>query len=224
MLWNENGLMVAKGDTPMTGVILAGGASKRMGFNKAFVEVGGAPLIERVLTILRGLFEEVFIITIQPELYAHLGCPVHTDLLPGNDSLGGIHAALSYASAEACFLCACDMPFLNPRLIRYLAELAPIADVVIPKSADGFQALHAVYTKGCLPAIEENIAAGQLKLIGFHPQVTVRLVEGAELAGLDPEGRSFFNINRKEDLEEARSLARTLDGPEDQLRPEGQSS
>ncbi len=201
-----------KGAVSMTGAILAGGESKRLGANKAFVDVGGVALIERVLSVLRGIFEEVFIVTVRPELYTHLGCPVHTDLLPGNDSLGGLHAALSYASADGCFLCACDMPFLNPRLIHYLVELSSGADVVIPKSADGFQALHAVYSKRCLPAIEANIAAGQLKLIGFHPQVSVRVVEGRELEDLDPQGRSFFNINRMEDLEEARSLARTLEG------------
>jgi molybdopterin-guanine dinucleotide biosynthesis protein A len=215
---------VEKGAVSMTGAILAGGESKRLGANKAFVEVGGVVLIERVLSVLRGIFEEVFIVTVRPELYTHLGCPVHTDLLPGNDSLGGLHAALSYASADGCFLCACDMPFLNPRLIHYLVELSSGADVVIPKSADGFQALHAAYSKRCLPAIEANIAAGQLKLIGFHPQVSVRVVEGRELEDLDPQGRSFFNINRMEDLEEARSLARTLEEGGDGHNAVGQGS
>ncbi len=208
----------------MTGAILAGGESKRLGANKAFVEGAGVVLIERVLSVLRGLFEEVFIITVRPELYTHLGCPVHTDLLPGNDSLGGLHAALSYASADGCFLCACDMPFLDPRLIHYLVELSSGADVVIPKSADGFQALHAAYSKRCLSAIEANIAAGQLKLIGFHPQVSVRVVEGRELEDLNPQGRSFFNINRMEDLEEARSLARTLEEGGDGHNAVGQGS
>jgi molybdopterin-guanine dinucleotide biosynthesis protein A len=206
------GVRMEKGAVEMTGAILAGGESKRLGVNKAFVEVGGVAVIERVVSVLRGIFEEVFIVTVRPELYTHLGCPVHADLLPGNDSLGGLHAALSYASAEGCFLCACDMPFLNPRLIRALVELAPSADLVIPESADGVQPLHAVYSKQCLPAIEANIAASQLKLTAFHPQVTVRVVEGGELGDLDPHGRSFFNINTMEDLEEARSLAQTLEG------------
>lgn len=186
-----------------------------MGLNKAFVEVGGIPIIERALKVLRGLFDEVFIVTTRPEPYAHLGFPIHTDLLPGNDSLGGLHAALSYSSGEACFLCACDMPFLNPRLIRYLAELASGADAVVPKSPDGLQPLHAVYTKRCLPAIEEGIAAGQLKLADLVSRINVRMVEGAELTDLDPEWRSFFNINRMDDLEEANILARTLEGAGD---------
>ncbi|MCH7923060.1 MAG: molybdenum cofactor guanylyltransferase [Nitrospinae bacterium] len=196
----------------MTGAILAGGESKRMGLNKAFVEVGGIPIIERALKVLQGLFDEVFIVATRPEPYAHLGFPVHTDLLPGNDSLGGLHAALSYSSGEACFLCACDMPFLNPRLIRYLAELASGADAVVPKSPDGLQPLHSVYTKNCLPAIEEGIAAGRLKLADLVSRINVRMVEGAELTDLDPEWRSFFNINRMDDLEEANILARTLEG------------
>lgn len=208
----------------MTGAILAGGASKRMGLNKAFVEVGGIPIIERALKVLQGLFDEVFIVTTQPEPYLHLGCPVYTDLLPGNDSLGGLHAALSYSSGEACFLCACDMPFLNPRLIRYLAELASGADAVVPKSPDGLQPLHSVYTKGCLPAIEEGIAAGQLKLADLISQINARVVQGAELADLDPEWRSFFNINRMDDLEEANILARTFEGAGDLPHAGGRNS
>jgi molybdopterin-guanine dinucleotide biosynthesis protein A len=208
----------------VTGAILAGGESTRMGLNKAFVEVGGTPIIERALKVLQGLFDEVFIVTTRPEPYAHLGCQIHTDLLPGNDSLGGVHAALSYASSEACFLCACDMPFLNPRLIRYLAELAPAADAVVPRSADGLQPLHAVYTKRCLPAIEESIAAGQLKLADLISRINVRLVEGAELADLDPDGRSFININRMDDLEEANLIARTLESRGDAPQAKGRNS
>lgn len=105
-----------------------------MGLNKAFVEVDGTPVIEWGLKVLQGLFEEVIIVATQPELYTHLGFTVHTDLLLGNDSMGGVHAALSYASSEICFLCACDMLFLNPRLINYLVDLAPGADAVVPKS------------------------------------------------------------------------------------------
>lgn len=195
-----------------------------MGLNKAFVEVGGIPIIERALKVLKGLFDEVFIVATQPEPYAHLGCPIHIDLLPGNDSLGGVHAALSYASSEVCFLCACDMPFLNPQLIRYLAELAPGADAVVPKSPDGLQPLHAIYTESCLPAIEESIAAGELKLADLISLVNVRVVEGAELAELDPDGRSFFNINRMDDLEEANIIARTLESRGGAHHTEGRNS
>ncbi|MDA2916880.1 molybdenum cofactor guanylyltransferase [Nitrospinae bacterium AH_259_B05_G02_I21] len=195
-----------------------------MGLNKAFVEVGGIPIIERALKVLQGLFDEVFIVATRPEPYAHLGCPVHTDLLPGNDSLGGLHAALSYSLSEACFLCACDMPFLNPRLIRYLAELASGADAVVPKSPDSLQPLHSVYTKNCLPAIEASIAAGQLKLADLISRINVRMVKGTELAELDPEGRSFFNINRMDDLEEANLIARTLESRGDVPHARGRNS
>jgi molybdopterin-guanine dinucleotide biosynthesis protein A len=193
---------------PMTGVVLTGGESNRLGFNKAFVEVGGRPIVERVLEVLRALFEEVLIITLAPEQYEHLGCPVYTDLLPGNNAMGGIHAALSYASSEKAFVCACDMPFLNPRLVSRLVELSSKADVVVPRSHGGIEPLHAVYSKGCLPAIERAIETGSLKLIDLLSGLGVRLVEGPELDRLDPEGLSFFNVNTAEDLEAARRLAR----------------
>ena len=192
----------------MNGVVLAGGKSKRLGFNKSFAEVGGSPIVERVLGVLRDLFEGVFIVTMAPQDYGHLGCPVYADLLPGNNALGGLHAALSHAHGEACFLCACDMPFLNPRLIAHLAELAGEADVVVPRGPGGLEPLHAVYSKRCLPAVERSIGAGQLKLVSFYSDVSVRVVEGRELEELDPEGLSFFNVNTAEELEAARALAR----------------
>ncbi len=201
------------GPFSVTGVVLTGGRSARLGFNKAFAEVGGVPIVERVLGVLRGLFEEVLIVATDEELYRHLGCPVYTDLLPGNNALGGIHAALALASGQASFVSACDMPFLNPRLIRHLAGLAEEFDVVVPRSPTGLEPLHAVYSAGCLPVVERSIREGRLKLSSFYPEVSVRVVEGRELKRLDAEGLSWFNINTAEDLEAARARASRTTAP-----------
>lgn len=192
---------------PLTGAVLTGGESKRLGFNKAFAEVGGRPMVERVLEVLGGLFEEVIIVTLEGELYEPLGYPVYKDLLPGGNALAGIHTALSVASNDKSFLCACDMPFLNPRLIARLVELSEEADVVVPKSEAGLEPLHAVYSKSCLPAIEGSIAKGELKLTCYFEEVAVRRVEGEELGALDAEGLSFFNVNTAQDLLRAEALA-----------------
>lgn len=197
------------GISSVAGVVLAGGGSKRLGFDKAFAEVGGKAVVERVLGVLRGLFREVFVVALELEPYARLGVPVHRDLLPGNDSMGGIHAALSIASVRGCFVCACDMPFLSSRLLERMAELSREgADVVVPRGPRGLEPLCAVYSKGCLPAIERSIRAGRLKLTGFFGEVAVRVVEGEELERLDPGGLSFLNVNTAEELEAARALAR----------------
>lgn len=192
----------------MTGVVLAGGESKRLGFNKAFAEVGDKPIIVRALDVLKGLFEEVFIVALEAEPFEHLGVPVRTDLLPGNNALGGVHAALSYASGEAGFVCACDMPFLSPRLIDRMVELASGYEVVLPRSPKGLEPLHAIYARGCLPAIEGAIGAGELKLTSYFSRVAVRVLEADEVERLDPGGLSFFNVNTTEDLKTARALAR----------------
>jgi molybdopterin-guanine dinucleotide biosynthesis protein A len=199
---------IRRGCYPVTGVVLAGGSSRRLGFNKAFAEVGGKPIIERALAVLESLFDEVFIVALDAELYEKLDSPVYTDLLPGNGALGGVHAALSYASGEASFICACDMPFLNPRLIGRMVESAPGADVVLPRSPKGLEPLHALYGRGCLPAVERAIESGELKLTSYFSQLAVRVVEGEELERLDSGGLSFFNINSAEDLDAARAIAR----------------
>src|SRR5450631_2052532 len=104
----------------VTGVILAGGASSRMGKNKALMKIGEQTLIERVYAIMASLFPDVIIVTNTPELYAFIPSRTAADLYPGSGSLAGLHAGLSAGSTERIFVAACDMPFLNPTLIRLL--------------------------------------------------------------------------------------------------------
>lgn len=194
--------------TDVTGVLLAGGKSRRMGEDKRFLLVGGQPLYERSLAALRLIFQEVRIVIAQDSLPLPSDVPVLRDLVPNCGTLGGIFTGLKEAGTAHIFTVACDMPFLNPMVIRYLVSLKNQADAVIVRLRHGVQPTHAVYSRQCLPVFEEMVGAGRLKVqdIVGHRSLAVRVVEYDELREIDPEGHSFLNVNTPADLEAVRLL------------------
>jgi molybdopterin-guanine dinucleotide biosynthesis protein A len=191
----------------VSGVILAGGQSRRMGGTpKALIPFGEQPLIRHIAERLAALLPESLLVTNSPELYAFLGLPMVADVFPGGGSLGGIYSGLAAAPGDAALCVACDMPFLSPGLLAYLVERAGDADVVIPDAAGELQTLHAVYGRRCLPAMERRLRAGQLKITGFFSEVRVlRVPEDAVARFEDPE-LAFMNLNTPEDVARARAL------------------
>ena len=187
--------------------ILAGGQSRRMGQDKAFLPIGGRPVIERVIERVAPLTDDLVLITNNPDKYRHLGQRMVSDRIPGKGALGGIHTAVHVASHTYCLVVACDMPFLNSKLLRYLAGLASGFDVVVP-CIEGFpETLHAIYGKACLEPIESCLRADSLKIVSFFGEVHVRYVERAEVAQFDPRFQSFLNMNTPADWEQLRRLA-----------------
>lgn len=192
----------------MTGIVLAGGKSSRMGFNKAFIEFEGRRLIEATVDCLRALFPEVLIIANDPPRYAYLGVKVIPDLIPDSGSLGGIYTGLSAASDPTGFFVACDMPFLNADLITLLVREAEGWDVVVPRVNGEMQPLHAVYAKSCLPLIKESIEASVLKIARFFPKAKVKVIEEPALRAIDPDLLGFVNVNTPLELEQAEAARR----------------
>lgn len=192
---------------PITIAIQAGGQSSRMGEDKSFVPYNGRPMIETVLAQVSDLGQELFIVTNNPEPYAYLGVPTKGDIYLDHGSLGGIHAAISHASHPHTLVVACDMPWLKRPLLQYLISLRQTADVVVPLWDKFPEPLHAVYSKACLPPIEENLKAKRLKITRFYGQVTVRYVEREEIEKNGGNGRSFANINTPQDLTQAQKKA-----------------
>ncbi len=190
----------------MTGAVLAGGRSTRMGTNKALIEFGGMRIIEHLIRTIRPLFREIAIIANDPESYADLDVPVWPDRLPGKGALGGIYTALLQSASPYTFCIACDMPFPNRAVIAYLRDLATGYDVVVPQTPDGYQPLHAVYSKNCLAPIEAMIRAGRLKIDRLFPSVRLRTVQESELRPVDPALRCFVNVNTWEELNAAARL------------------
>lgn len=192
-------------DSGVTVAVMAGGKSSRMGRDKSFVLFDGRPLIEVVLDAVRGMGDELLLITNQPADYAHLGLPMVGDIFPDHGPLGGIHTAVTAASHPHTLVVACDMPWLNRDLLGHLLSLRHEADVVVPRWQRFPEPLHAVYSKACLPAIEAKLAQKRLKITGFFGQVSVRFVAREEIVRFDADGRSFANVNTPEELAKQQS-------------------
>ncbi|MCZ7668633.1 MAG: molybdenum cofactor guanylyltransferase [Chloroflexi bacterium] len=157
------------------------GTKQPHGEDKSFVAYNGRPMIETVLAQVADLGEELFIVTNNPEPYAYLAVPTVGDIFPDHGPLGGIHTAISHASHPHTLIVACDMPWLERPLLQYLISLRQTADVVVPLWDKFPEPLHAVYSKACLPAIEENLKAKRLKITRFYGQVTVKYVKREEI-------------------------------------------
>ena len=190
--------------------ILAGGRGRRMGVDKIALPLGGQPLIERVWRTLEPLAERVVVVGGPPRLDPWC-VPTVTDRYPGADSMGGLATALLYAretlGPDAWALCvAGDMPFLQPGLLVYLAGLRANVDVVVPRTAPGYEPLCAFYRTTCVAVFEEEIARGNLRIYDIFRRVRVREVGEGEIRSKDPDLRSFLNVNRPEDLLEAARL------------------
>ncbi|MBN1847979.1 MAG: molybdenum cofactor guanylyltransferase [Deltaproteobacteria bacterium] len=185
----------------VTGIILAGGKSLRFGHNKALVELKGTRLIERVVNVLGAIFEKVILISNSPHEYEYLQLPIYEDLIKGLGPISGFQTGLNKIEDPAGFFVACDMPFLNEALIRHIVGSGVSYDAVIPRLGWKIEALHALYTKGCLTAINHSITAGNYQLITFLDKVRVRYIEEEVLRRLDPELKSFININRPQELD-----------------------
>lgn len=183
----------------VTGVILAGGKSSRMGTNKALLEIGGERIIDKAVSLFKSIFQEVILVTNTPEEYAGLNIKIVTDIFPGKGSLGGIYTGLVYASCDYSFVVSCDMPFLKRELIEYLIDIKDDFDVVVPRLRTGHEPLHAVYSKECLKPIEAMIKEEDLRIIGFYPKVRVKEVSEEELAPFISEPSPFVNINTPEE-------------------------
>jgi molybdopterin-guanine dinucleotide biosynthesis protein A len=190
----------------ITGIILSGGKSSRYGKNKALVSLDGTPIIERVIQVLSSIFQKTVLITNDPEDYAYLKLPMYQDIIKGIGPLGGIYTGLESISDPAGFVVACDMPFLNPDLIRYIVSRRSRWDAVVPRMGWKIESLHALYHCDCLPAIRENIKAGIYQAIKFHINVRTLYIQEQEIRQYDPQLRSFYNINRPQELREAGEL------------------
>ena len=196
----------------ITSIILAGGRSSRLGREKHTEVIAGESLLKRAAGRLKHLSQEILIVVSQRQarssrsLYTYPETKTVVDLYPGKGSLGGIFTGLVHSSNFLNLVVACDMPFLNLDLLRYMIDSAKGFDVVIPRVDDQLEPLHAIYSRNCLKPMENQIKQGNLKIRGFFESVKVKYVDKDELDKLDPEHLSFFNINTEAELEKARRL------------------
>ncbi len=185
----------------LTGVVLAGGRSTRMGRDKAALVLGAETLAARAVRRLRAIFRHALASANDPAtaaLFFAEGVPVVADAL-GEGPLAGISAALAAAPTERIFCCAVDMPWIAEPLVRYLCELSERYDIVVPRG----EPLCAVYARSCLAPFTERLRAGRYKVDAAFEGLAVRVVEPDESARYDAGGRSFRNVNTPEELRKA---------------------
>lgn len=194
----------------VTGVILAGGESSRMGSNKALLPYRGGRFIESIHRLLAQIFDEVLLVTNTAEQYDFLPCRKVADIYPGRGALAGLHAALQQSRTSHIFAVACDMPYLNGELIKRLGGWRERGDVVIPHGEMGPEPLHAVYGKRCLDPMERALLQGRRRIVSFFPEVRVWHVPAASIAEFDPHFDSFKNINTPKEYFALRDEERAL--------------
>ena len=183
----------------MTAIILAGGKSRRMGFNKAFLKYGDKTFIEYQIAKLTKIFDEILLSANEPCIYANLNLPIVSDILPEKGPLSGICAGLIRAASSYAFVIACDMPFINEKVILYLKGLIDNYDVVVPQTSRGLEPMHAFYSKNCIQPMYRCLEQGKLRIIDFFSEVKVRIVDEKELKGLDVSIQSLINLNTPEE-------------------------
>ncbi len=190
-----------------TGVILAGGKSRRMGVDKAFLAIGREAMIERVSIELAKVFDEVLISGGSEDAGRRLDLETIPDLIIGGGPLSGIHASLKRASYEKCLFVACDMPFVNSGLARFMVEQSEGYDAVVPQHGVFYQPLFAVYSKGCIQTIEKLLVSRKYKISDFYSYIRVNFIKEKYLKAFADIDTMFFNVNTPIDLEKARVMA-----------------
>ena len=171
-----------------------------MGENKAFLKIEGLPIIHRICGLFKELFQEVIIVTNETGLFANLDSRIYADIIPNKGALGGLYTGLYFSRFHYSFCVACDMPFINKLLVEYLVSKIRDEDVIVPRTNDGLQPLHALYSKNCLEPIKGVIDQGKYKIIDFYDIVRVRIIEEEDFTHLDPSKASFINVNTREEL------------------------
>jgi molybdopterin-guanine dinucleotide biosynthesis protein A len=185
----------------MDALILAGGENKRIPLLKGFLEIRDGKILEVSIRRLRKIFNRIILSTNTPEHYYYLGLPMVGDIIQVRGPMTGIFSALSLPDISAVFVTACDMPDINGILIKYISgRWSSGYDAVIPVFNNEPQPLLGVYAKGLLRKMEEALHQEKRSLRGFLRDCNVLYIQEADVRKIDPEGRSFVNINTMQDF------------------------
>jgi molybdopterin-guanine dinucleotide biosynthesis protein A len=167
-----------------------------------------------VVTQLSSFSNEIIIVTAKgkflPQFFRNPRFRIVADAYPGRGALVGLASGLAASRARYNLAVACDMPFLNQALLRYMLGLTDGFDLVIPRLDDMVEPLHAVYARSCLAPIERLLEQGNMRINALFELVKVRYVEADEVDRFDPRHLSFFNVNTRADLEKAQQLAKEI--------------
>ena len=200
--------MTSKSKFPCSGVILSGGLATRYdGAEKALLQVGGVRILDRIYGIYREIFEEIILVTNTPQKSLEWDLLIVSDLFPIRSSLTGIHAGLFSMTNPFAFISACDTPFLKKEMVEtIIGKIEPQIDIVMPETSAGLEPLCAVYSKRCLNSAQHHLEQEKLKIIKAFRKSRIKTISEKVLRTIDPDLRSFFNINTADDLQRAEEM------------------
>jgi molybdenum cofactor guanylyltransferase len=196
-------------------IILAGGKSSRLGRNKLFVKVGSLNLLERVINRLVDFNNNIYIVVAEysdlPDLTGYPRIKIVKDIVPGKGSLGGLYTGLTASNTAYNLVSACDMPFINLDLFRYLISQAESYDAIVPVINNIAEPLYAVYSRKCIAPIQFLIEQNRLSILELFPMINVNYINTDRIDDFDSRHLSFFNINSESDLKIGREIAEKED-------------
>jgi molybdopterin-guanine dinucleotide biosynthesis protein A len=193
-----------------SGIILAGGRSSRMKYNKAFAKIGGRSSLRIIMDKFSTVFAETIIISNDPELYQGMADRIETDVFPGLGPVAGVHSGLYHASYEKVFVLGCDMPFIDMSLVKYMLEQLDNHQAVVPELSGFLQPLAAVYSRLCLPVFTRCLQEDKLKLVRVFEELDALILKENELARFGKVEEIFFNVNDASALQKAQEIAGRL--------------
>ena len=201
----------------VTGIILAGGKSSRLGRDKAWEDVGGQRIIDRVIGALQSSCDEVLIIGDRPERQNELSLPkciqYRSDELKGRGSIGGLYTGLKASDTLWSLVVACDMPFISRELIRFMLSIISKnrCDAIVPVINGRYQPTHALYNSTCIPFIEKNISSGNFRMDSYFDEIYLEEISEDVINSIKGAELSFFNVNTEDDLFTAREQYKLFD-------------
>jgi molybdopterin-guanine dinucleotide biosynthesis protein A len=187
--------------------ILAGGKSSRMGSDKATTPLARRPMIRHVYDVARKVFADIVVVSSLHEAIEDMEATFIPDALPVRGSLTGIVTALLHARTPYVFILGCDMPFLSEEVLRYVIAQIDGEDVIVPKTRDGLQLMHAVYNRSCLPTMLSRVEQGEMRVRDVLSSFKVKIIEADEFV-TDSGVSVFTNVNTSEDLQDADRVLR----------------
>ncbi len=194
----------------VTGVVTAGGRSRRFGRDKATAMLAGTTMAVRVAKALEPVTDQVILVTNYPDRHGGLGIPVHQDLVPNRGPVGALHTALHVVSTPWCLVVGCDYPLVTSRVLASIWAVArdSSADAVVPRIDGRPQPMVAAYRRSCAPILERRVVDGRLKMVELFSVLQVDWLTVSDFHPIGDIRRSFLNVNTPEDLERAASLLR----------------
>ncbi|HVL87047.1 MAG TPA: molybdenum cofactor guanylyltransferase [Candidatus Thermoplasmatota archaeon] len=193
----------------ISGIVLAGGKGTRLRADKAWADLGGKPLVLRVIEAIRPVVNEIVVVTNEPEKYAKLDVRTVRDTIPGEGPLIGLQSGLKAVRNPWAFVATCDMPFLTPDFVYFLLRQTTRFDAVVPGDLKTRYPLSAMYAKACVPAIEHEIGRGRREVVSFFENVRVRWIPINVLKKVVDVDRVLFDVDTPEDLEKAKGMLKS---------------